>query len=485
MIISINRSGSYVAKWAAMFTVIVVTIVTSCKKFVQIDPPSTALTRAVVYGDDLSAASAMTSIYYNMMYGFSGLSQGTQSISCLTGLTADEFKDYSSTFVALGQCYTNTLSSSSAYFWTELFNEIHVANAVLEGLSVSSTVTPLEKQQLIGEAKFMRAFFDYYGTNLFGDFPLVTSTSYETNNVIHRSSQAQVYQQVISDLRDAESRLGEDFVTPTGGTITAERVRPNKWAAAALLARAYLFSGSWDSAEAQSTQIINSGHFGLVGHLDSVFLKNSTEAIWQLQPVRPGYNTLDAYYFVLHSVPGSGQAPVGLSASLLSTFDSGDQRLAHWVHSFSSGGRTYYYPYKYKANKFGTSLPVTEYLMVLRLAEQYLIRAEARAQKGNLLGAAADLNTIRMRAGLDSTQATTQSDLLTAIYHERQVELFTEWGHRWFDLKRTGNINAVMGSPGNVCQSKGGTWNTDWALFPIPLSERTVNPNLIQNPGYN
>jgi hypothetical protein len=123
--------------------------------------------------------------------------------------------------------------------------------------------------------------------------------------------------------------------------------------------------------------------------------------------------------------------------------------------------------------------------MVLRLAEQYLIRSEARAEQQNLTGpngAIADLNTIRARAGLTSySGGSDQASVLAAILHERQVEFFTEWGHRWLDLGRTGNLNAVMDS---VELAKGGSWNPDKELYPIPATELTLNPNLKQNIGY-
>ena len=177
-----------------------------------------------------------------------------------------------------------------------------------------------------------------------------------------------------------------------------------------------------------------------------------------------------------------GSNPVYLSSFLLSAYEPGDQRRVSWVGSKTVGTNTYYYPFKYESATFNT--PVTEYLMVLRLAEQFLIRAEARAQQSNLSGAASDLNMIRNRAGLTNTTATTQADMLTAIYHERQVELFTEWGHRWLDMKRIGNIDAVMGGSTGVCQAKGGTWNTDWQWYPLPLYDLQQDANLVQNAGY-
>jgi hypothetical protein len=111
-----------------------------------------------------------------------------------------------------------------------------------------------------------------------------------------------------------------------------------------------------------------------------------------------------------------------------------------------------------------------------------LIRAEARAQQGNVSGAAGDLNVIRTRAGLPNTSATNSQGLLSAILLERRFELFTEYGHRWLDLIRTGNANAVMNI---VTPQKGGVWETTDELYPIMLTEIQSDPNLTQNPGYN
>jgi hypothetical protein len=139
------------------------------------------------------------------------------------------------------------------------------------------------------------------------------------------------------------------------------------------------------------------------------------------------------------------------------------------------GANTYYYPYKYKIVSNAT---ISEYSMVLRLAEQYLIRAEARVQN-NLPGAIGDLNVLRARASLPALSTTlSPAQVTTAIEHERQVELFTEFGHRWLDLKRTGRADAVLG------QLKGANWQPTDVLYPLPLTEIQTNQNLTQNPGY-
>ena len=119
--------------------------------------------------------------------------------------------------------------------------------------------------------------------------------------------------------------------------------------------------------------------------------------------------------------------------------------------------------------------------MVLRLPEQYLIRAEARIHQGNLNGAMADINVIRKRAGLELLSSNTvdiKADaLMNIVLEERRKEFFTEWGHRWLDLKRTRRSEAIL-SPGNP------SWENTDVLYPIPQQERIKNSNLSQNPGY-
>ena len=132
--------------------------------------------------------------------------------------------------------------------------------------------------------------------------------------------------------------------------------------------------------------------------------------------------------------------------------------------------------YKYKIGLgAGTS---QEYSIVFRMAEQYLIRAEARTMLGDLAGAQADINKIRNRAGLIATSAFSEAELLKAIRQERQVELFTEFGHRFFDLKRWGLLDEILNGikPG---------WNETDRVLPLPEKELLVNPNLQpQNAGY-
>jgi hypothetical protein len=455
----------------------------SCKKFVQVPAPVGSLDGATVFQSNATATAAVSAVYENMM-AFNSISSGASGLSLLGGLQADELVNYIPSNTNFVQFYTNSLSSgqvTNSASWIELYKYIYVANAALGGLSGSTAVTPALSQQLTGEGHFIRAFSLFYLTQMYGAVPLPSTTTYQINESLDRTAQDTVMQQVIADLQEAQGLLSAGYVDGTGAT-TSERTRPDKGAATALLARAYLYVKDWKDAEAQASAVIaDNTDYALLPDLNNVFLANSAEAIWQLEPVYPGFNTFDAYYFVMTGAPNPVNS-VAMSPFLLESFEPGDTRRTDWVGSVSAGGTTYYYPFKYK---LGYGKPLSEYLMVLRLAEQYLIRAEARAQQQNIsgsTGALADLNVIRARAGLGSyTGAPDQASVLAAILHESQVEMFTEWGHRWFDLCRTGNITAVMDS---VEPFKGGNWNADWQLYPININELALDQNLSENPGY-
>ncbi len=117
--------------------------------------------------------------------------------------------------------------------------------------------------------------------------------------------------------------------------------------------------------------------------------------------------------------------------------------------------------------------------MIFRLAELYLISAEAAAHLGRGNDALADINTVRARAGLGGSTAdpSSQTAVLNAVMHERQVELFCEWGHRWFDLRRTGTAVTVLSAERTGFQAHD-------TLYPLPQSQLQLDQLLKQNPGY-
>lgn len=480
--IKLSKSKRLVIFSSASLMVIILVACTGCKKLIETNPPSTTINSGNVYSSDANAIAAVTNIYVQISK--SDLpGGGVTSLSLFPGLSGDELSLYNGvTSNAELYYYRNALTSSNLNnpdFWKALYQTIYQTNEAINGLTSSATLTPAVRRQLIGEAKFMRAFCYFYLDNLYGDVPLALEPDYTKTVTLPRTAVKTVYQHIIQDLGDAQNLLSDQYLNGTLLTSTSERVRPTRWAATALLARVHLYTNNFAEAENDASTIINNSLFSLQP-LNSVFLKNSPEAIWQLQPVNAGWNTEEAKTFIIPSNgPDATGHPFYLSPQLLSAFEMGDQRLSNWVKSVTAGDGTYYYPYKYKSATYGQS--VTEYNTVLRLSEQYLIRAEARAQQNKISEAQSDLNTVRLRAGLAATTANSQTAILTAIVHERQTELFTEWGHRWLDLKRTGKVDAIMQG---VTSQKGGTWDPNWQWYPITRSELTLDPNLTQNQGY-
>jgi starch-binding outer membrane protein, SusD/RagB family len=481
----IDTNKIFFAGW-----LLLVTGLGSCKKFLEIEPPKTSLTEANVYLSDATAISVLTGIYTNLAKAapFAGIESG---ISVSAGLSADELTlanvitDQGQLAFYTNQLRTGTTGNYGTQLWIDLFTNIYQCNARIAGLNESTSLTPAVKNQLLGEAKFLRAFHYFYLVNFYGDVPLVLGINPNENAVLPRTAKETVYDQIIADLTAAQNLLNSSFPDATLLKSTLERVRPTKWVATALLARVYLYLGQWANAEKEATRVIANTALFSLPPLTSAFLKNSTEAIWQLQPVQTGRNTEDAMTFVLPPTgPSSYGYPVYLAPQILSAFEAGDLRRkgGNWVDSVIAGGITYFYPAKYKAKNIpGSSF--TEYLMIFRLAEQYLIRAEARAQLNNIQGAKDDVNAVRTRARLPNTSANDQASLLTAVLKERQVELFTELGQRWLDLKRTGKINEVMTS---VTPLKGNVngWSSYQQLYPLPFTDIQRNVNLVQNAGY-
>lgn len=442
--------------------------ISSCEDYLAVDAPFGQLPHDEVFEDESTATAAVTTMYAKLRD--EGLiSGGQRGVGFLMGLYADELDYY-----ALGQpaetFYLHQVIASDATvnnLWNSAYKLVYMSNSVLEGLENSQGLTEEVKNQLRGEALFVRALMHFYLVNLFGDCPYITITDYRANDEVIKTSEAEIYENIITDLVQAKSLLSNSYVSE-------ERTRPNKWVASVLLARVYLYLEQWENAENESSEIINNtALYDLQVPINEVFLKESPSTIWQLKSKNAGDNTLEGQLYFLSSAPPQIAA---LNPELVDDMEVSDLRKQHWISEVTDGTNSWYFPYKYKQNhNTGTSL---EYSIVFRLAEQYLIRAEARAELGNITGAQADINAVRTRAGLDETVATTTAILLDAILNERRFELFTENGHRWFDLRRVRRGDQVLApiKPG---------WSPTNVLLPIPETELLMNPNLNpQNPGY-
>jgi len=436
----------------------------SCSKFVDIDLPIDQVQTVTVFNDPEAATAAIIGLYAQLQTTNLSITNG--GMTAYAGLTADELHNTSSS-TDLDAFYSNNIPSNnstiSSRFWSAAYKYIYHANRVIEGLAKSDKLSNETRLPIEAEARFIRAFIYHYMINLFGDVPLILTTNYKVNAVLPRTPVLEIKQHILEDLLFAYKNLP---VKPF-----ANNARPCKNTAAAFLARFYLFEGDWSKAMELSTEVINADDYQLEASIENVFLLSSKETIWQI-PKDAG-NTVEGTTFVPTAASTSLPA-YQITNSLITEFTSQDKRLLNWVNTKTVNNTTYYYPYKYKER---TASPITEGYIVMRLAEQYLIRAEANLQlhKPNL--ALIDLNEVRQRAGLTVLDITDTGTILSNIISENRKEFFAEWGHRWFLLKRMGSINDILGS-----EKQG--WKPSAALYPIPFTEINKNPFLVQNPGY-
>ena len=461
--------------------------VMGCNKFLNEPLPSGEITQANAFVSDNSISAVVTGNFMNLVNGNESFYNGGDFDFALY---ADETLYYNTKDAAAVPFlyYLNELVVNDANFWTPAYNQVYDVNAALAGIQGAS-VTLYYKNQWLGESYFNRAVLYFYLTNLYGPVPLALTTDYAITNVLARAPQTDVYQQIVSDLQQARSLLNYSYTNAYGAT-TSDRVRPDRYSATAMLAKVYLYQQKWDSAEMMADSVIANTSTYALQPLSSVFSANGKETIWSIE-IPTGNTATQQYIEYIGSMPvpiPAGSSPSvysvysWLDTALVNTFEPGDGRLTAWTREDSitgSPGSTFYSPYKYSAQSTTAQLPI-----ILRMGELYLIRAEARAEQGNIAGAQSDLNAVRTRAGLPATTASDEPSLLTAIMHERRVELFTENGNRFFDLKRWGTIDSVM-TAYDAIKGSGAAWSTYKQLLPLPSNDLQQDPNLNQNTGYS
>jgi SusD family. len=435
-----------------------------CSSLVEVDMPTNQLTDDEVFADSASAIGALSRIYFVLGNNLNN------NFNKQVSLYVDEYTLTSSSNTDFYRSMLTALDGTNANIWSHLYQIVYACNDILEQVPASSRLSENVKAQLISEAKFLRAYAYFYLQNTYGYIPLLLQTDVNINRIAAQVDDSAVFAQIQQDLEEAKAGLSIDYPS-------TNKVRVNRWASAALLARVQLYQGNWPAAEAEATAVINSAVYGPIDDMDQVFQANSREAIFQIWT--PNGFISDATQLI----PANNTTPplYTVTDALYESFEMGDRRKDYWtanstIENNEGASTIYHRPFKYRNRAANTSDP--EYLMVLRLAEQYLIRAEARMRQGNLSDAINDLNVIRKRADLPTLRADiSPEECFEAIFKERRVELFGEWGHRFFDLKRTGQLDAVM-------KAYKDTWRSNAAVFPIPQNELVYNPNLIQNDGF-
>ena len=356
--------------------------------------------------------------------------------------------------------------------WLNAYTTINNVNEVLNALSVVNSV---ERDQVEGEAKFIRGSMYFELIKLFAKawndgnpntnpgVPIILTPTHsldDANAAPSRNPVKQVYDQIISDLKDAEAKLpppdNETYYYATTG------------AAAAQLARVYLAQGAYDLARDAANRVISSGYYRLETNYSDEFpyigravrIYNKPEDIFALQvSEQQGTNNMNTYYAQSNL---GGRGDIEVASDFLNTFPGGDSRLSLFT---DDGSGSLFYSDKFD-NLYGN-------VKILRLAEMYLIRAEGNLKMGTTVGNAPlnDVNIVRNRAGVAPLSSVTIQDVMA----ERRWELAFE-GQWLFDYKRSATDipTAPTATP----------WNSPTLIFPIPQRERIVNPNLTQNDGY-
>lgn len=445
-------------------SIIILALLSNCQDYTEIDLPKNQLTRPIVFEDQQTATSALNFIY-SQIREYSLMGGNSLSATQICSIYADDLTYNSSSVNDYSNLFNYNITANTNIFysiWSRNYSILYSINSFIEGIEKSSKLEDNYKNQVYAEALTLRAFLHFNLTNLFGDIPYITTTDYTLNNKVSRTNQEQVYRLLTQDLLQAEQLLFETYPTQL-------KTRINKSSAQALLARVYLFQQNWTEAISWATKIINANSLYQLETIDKLFLKESTSTIWQLQSGNTGNNTLEAMSFILEIPP----VTYLISENLINSFSSSDQRLKLWTKDIGN----FKIPYKYKAK--GNTTTSKEYTIVLRLEELYLIRAEAYAKSNQTLNLALqDLNTVHLKSDTQKITLTNQTDIQEAIFKEKQLEFFSEQGHRWFDLIRTNQVDAILSKNKH-------NWKTNNKLFPIPLKEISINPNLLpQNEGY-
>lgn len=457
-------------------------LISSCSKFLDAARPDEELSAYNIFSSDSLANAVMINIYADMS---KAINYPNGYLSRYMGLYADEIQKFHSNVQDADEPFfkSNVLPTDKTVLnlWSQPYYYIYQCNNMLENLENNNRLSDTMRTKLMGEAYFLRALHYFYLVNLFGKVPLITNTNASENQSKPREATDKIWQLIIKDLQEAEKLL--PVYSPKGDIALLTGIRASKWAARALLARVYLYEKDWQNAVLYASKVIDAGNYQLEKDLKKVFLVNSREVIFQIQPSRVGNNTAEANFFL---PVGAGAPLFVLRTELANSFEADDLRKTNWTGIYTNNNVQYYYPLKWRVRYSANS---EEYNVTIRLAELYLIRAEAYAQLGQLYGTKstfAELSVIRSRAGIQNIPSgLTKAQILERIEQERKVELFAEWGHRWFDLKRTTALNNPDKKRAEeIIGGLKAEFSENDLLLPVPESERIQNSNLDQNAGY-
>lgn len=437
-----------------------------CNSFEDAEPSNNQMLWEDVFNDARTARAAMLQVYADMRQnGF--LTGNGNGIGCMAGCLSDELIGYSNIPEGFQAFYTlqiTDLSSTVKSLWNSSYRQIYMCNSILSGVSQSTVLEQQTKDQLRGEALFTRALLHFYLTNTFGEVPFVTSTDYNINSKVDKIGSDEIYTNIIDDLKEAALLLPNQQ--------EAFRTAPSQKTVLALLSRVYLYNKKYAEAYDTALMLLQDNEVNTLQPLAKVFLKESTGTLWQFAPATASANSLEGAFYVLPAAPSNRTA---LNTSLVEVFTDEDIRKTEWIGRVT-GTTVFHFPFKYKENR--PSGASKEYSIVFRIEELYLIAAEAATVLQQWQDANHWLAAFKNSRGLAHDDLEQENILISQIETQRRLEFFAEFGHRFYDLKRWGKLDATMVAVKD-------NWNTRYGLMPIPQSEIQLNPKLRpQNAGY-
>ncbi|MGX1927785.1 RagB/SusD family nutrient uptake outer membrane protein [Flagellimonas sp. 2504JD4-2] len=434
------------------------------------------------YSNEQELESAIAGVYAQLQNG--GL-YGLDLIGVGEISGEDSFEEIAANdggrFGQLDDFSTNAGNDLVGDIWRESYRGIQRANTVLNRITDIEYADASLKTNRIGEMKFLRALLYFNLVRLYGDVPLVTVETESPFDFFGqgRTPMAEVYTQIETDLNDATQDLP---LSKTSG-------KPARGAAQALLGDVQLTQSNFSSALTNLEAVVNSGEYALAATTSEIFgvaNEGNSEILFEVQ-FASGFN-VDGQ--LEGSPAGSQFRPSGTTANakghnlptqaFIDSYDAADTRLNDYV-AVDPGANPFYFSTKYEVSTTGADDGGSDHL-IIRYADVILKYAEALNENSQTAEAIIQLNTIRARAGLAATTATTQVEVRAAIRQERRFEFIGE-GHRWFDLKRYGTAVSVM----NAFFSNTGanvTIDDTKLILPIPQSQLDTDPAITQNPGY-
>ena len=494
-----------------------------CDKMLSPNPVGVQ-TVNVTFTDFAGTLSAVNGIY-NVLTG-ADLYRGSNNLLYIDYASDDVISTSKSASTAYNTLDYFELPADNAVtfgLWNDLYRLIYRANVVTTRvpgitLPIAQARNPsggLYTDQFVGEAKFLRAFAYFNLVRLFGDVPLrITEIKSPSEVNIPRSPAAQVYAQIIDDLKDAATKLPPVY---SGSGAGNEKGRPTRWAALTMLADVYLTQKNYAEAKTTAAQVINQSGLSLHANYANNFAakggaENGTESLFEIQFANNGQTSGTApfgnsFSYIMGPVTDANGGAVnlglyrptdnedvtnesGFRGGLIQEYETGDLRrdvnfalgrtgagLQNWLTS------KHYVP--------GSGATGQQNFPIYRLAEVLLIYAEATNEAGTLDAQGLEyINRLRRRGfGLPLTTPSTTRDIASGltqaqyrdlIRSERRKELALE-NKRWFDLLRYGfdYANTVL-----KVNQKRDSFTKDKLLFPVAKIELTNNPLLTQNPGY-